>query len=86
MSVLDDFVRMRHYRDRAAEFELLADAEPLSQVRLRYRIIAQHYKVLADPEERGDKARMAERLERLNLERERAAVQAINSITLVAAE
>jgi hypothetical protein len=86
MSVLDDFVRMRHYRDRAAEFELLADAEPLSQVRLRYRIIAQHYKVLADREERADKARMAERLERLKLERERAAVQAINSITLVAAE
>jgi hypothetical protein len=26
MSVLDDFVRMRRYRDRAAEFELLADA------------------------------------------------------------
>ena len=66
---LDDFVRMRHYRDRAAEFELLADAEPPSQVRLRYRIIAQHYKALADREERADQTRMAERLERLRLER-----------------
>jgi hypothetical protein len=66
---LDHFVRMRHYRDRAAEFELLADAEPPSQVRLRYRIIAQHYKALADREERADQTRMAERLERLKLER-----------------
>jgi len=74
------------YRDRAAEFELLADAEPLSQVRLRYRIIAQHYEALADREERADKARMAERLERLKVERENRAAQAISSITLLAAE
>ncbi len=86
MSVLDDFVRMRLYRDRTAEFELLADAEPLSQVRLRYRIIAQLYKALADREKRADNARMAERLERLKVERENRAGQAISSITLLAAE
>ena len=27
MSVLDDFVRMRLYRERASEFELLAETE-----------------------------------------------------------
>jgi hypothetical protein len=86
MSVLDDFVRMRLYRDRAAEFNLLADTEPLSQVRLRYRLIAQHYKALADREERADKARLAEGLERLKRQRERKAAWAISSITLVAAE
>jgi hypothetical protein len=29
---------MRLYRERALEFELLAESEPLSEVRLRYRI------------------------------------------------
>ena len=86
MSVLEDFERMRLFRRRSSEFELLADAESLSAVRLRYSIIAQHYRELADREERLDKARMAERLERLRMERERTAEQAISSITLVAAE
>ena len=44
MSVLDDFARMRFYRNRASEFELLAEIEPLPEVRLRYSIIAQHYR------------------------------------------
>jgi hypothetical protein len=41
MSVLDDFARMRLHRNRASEFELLAEVEPLPEARLRYRIIAQ---------------------------------------------
>jgi hypothetical protein len=39
---------MRVYRGRASEFELLAENEPLSEVKLRYRIIARHYRELAD--------------------------------------
>ena len=35
----------------------------------RYRITARHYRVLADREERSDKARMAEHLELLKLKR-----------------
>jgi hypothetical protein len=30
---------MRLYRDRASEFELLAESEPLSEVGLRYRAV-----------------------------------------------
>ena len=47
MSVLDDFVRMRLYRERASEFELLADAEVSPNVQSRYRIVARHYRELA---------------------------------------
>jgi hypothetical protein len=49
MSVLDDFGRMRLYGERASEFGLLVENEPLSEVRLRYRIIDRHYRELADP-------------------------------------
>ena len=59
MSVLDYFVRMRLYRERASEFELLAETEDRSDVRLRYRIVARHYRELAEREEKADKARMA---------------------------
>jgi hypothetical protein len=69
MSVLDEFVRMRLYRERASEFELLAETELLSEVRLRYRIIARHYRELADREEQSDRARMAEHLKMLKLKR-----------------
>lgn len=69
MSVLDDFVRMRLYRKRASDFELLAETEPLPGARLRYRI-ARHYRNLADREEQADKARLAERVERLRLQRQ----------------
>ena len=55
MSVLDDFARIRLYRERASEFELLAETEQLSEVRLRYRIVARHYRELADREEQSDK-------------------------------
>jgi hypothetical protein len=73
MSVLDDFVRMRLYRERASEFELLAEAEDLPDVRLRYGIIARHYRELAKREEKADKVRTAERLRRLRAERQKAA-------------
>ena len=73
MSVLDDFARMRLYRTRASEFELLAETEPHSQARLRYRIIARHYRELADRVERADKARVAEHLQLLKQKRREAA-------------
>jgi len=72
MSVLDDFVRMRRYRNRAAEFDELADIEGFSVAGRRYRTIARHYKELADREERLDKARMAQRLELLTVKRQEA--------------
>jgi hypothetical protein len=73
MSLIDAFVRMRRYRERASEFDLLAENEPLSEVRLRCYIIARHYRELADRDERSDKAKMAECLELLKLARLEAA-------------
>jgi len=73
MSVLDDFARMRLYRERASEFELLAETEPYSKARLRYRIVARHYRELADREEQSDKVRVAEHLKMLKLQRREAA-------------
>jgi hypothetical protein len=67
--MLDDFARMRLYRNRASEFELLADAEPLPEARLRYRVIARHYNELLGREERADKANVAQMLEQLKLKR-----------------
>lgn len=61
---------MRLYRKRASDFELLAETEPLPGARLRYRIIARHYRDLADREEQADKARLADRIERLRLQRQ----------------
>jgi hypothetical protein len=77
MSVLDDLARIRLYRERASEFELLAEAELSPSVRFRFRIVARHYRDLADREEQSDKARMAERLEQLRLKRRRSAAKAI---------
>jgi hypothetical protein len=73
MSLLDEFARMRLYRNRASEFELLAEAEPVPEARLRYRIIAQHYRELADRDEHSDKARVAQTLELLRRKRREAA-------------
>ena len=42
---------MRLYGTRASEFELLAETEPVPEVRLRYRIIARHYRELANREQ-----------------------------------
>ena len=76
MSVLDNFARIRLYRDRASEFEMLAETEQSADVRLRYRVIARHYRELANREEQADKARIAERIARLKLQRQQAAAQA----------
>jgi hypothetical protein len=76
MSVLDDFVRIRAYRKRASEFELLAETEQPTDVRLRYRVIARHYRELATREEQADKARIAERIARLRRGRQQTAAQA----------
>jgi hypothetical protein len=76
MSVLDDFARMRLYRQRASEFELLAETEASPDVRLRYRIIARHYRELADREEQADKARMAKHIKRSKLQRQETAALA----------
>ncbi len=73
MSVLDDFARMRLYRNRASEFELLAEAEPLPEARLCYRVVARHYRELADRDERADKAKVAQTLDLLRLKRREAA-------------
>jgi hypothetical protein len=80
MSVLDDFARIRLYRQRASEFEYLADSESVSSVRLRYRIIARHYSELADREERSDKAKMAEHLAQLKEQRAKTAEQKRSSV------
>ena len=69
MSVLDDFVRMRLYRKRASEFELLAGGEVSPYVQRRYRIVARHYRDLAEREEQADKARIAERIARVRPQR-----------------
>ena len=76
MSVLDDFVRMRLYRERASEFELLAETEASPDVRLRYRVVASHYRELVEREEKADKAMMAELIERARLQRQPAASKA----------
>jgi hypothetical protein len=79
MAVLDDFVRMRLYRERASEFELLAETEDSPDVRLRYRTVASHYRALVEREEKADKARMAELIERARLQRQQTASKAIAS-------
>jgi len=92
MSVLDDFARIRLYRERASEFELFAETETSPNVRLRHRIIARHYRELAEREEQADKARMAERIERVRLQRHQPAPKGIKPATssirffLIAAE
>jgi hypothetical protein len=75
MSVLDDFVRIRLYRERASDFELLAETEASPDVRLRYRIVARHYRELEEREEQADKARFAERIERARLQGQQAAAK-----------
>ena len=91
MSVLDDFVRIRLYRERASEFELLAEAEASPDVRLRFQVIARHYRELMDRELQADKARMAELIERARLQRQAAPKATIPAISdtqffLIAAE
>jgi hypothetical protein len=75
MSVLDDFVRIRLYRERASEFELLAETEAFPDVRLRFQVIARHYRELMDREFQADKARMAELIERARHQRQQAVMK-----------
>ena len=72
MSVLDVFARMRLYRERASEFDLLAETEASPDVRLRFRVVARHYRELMDRELQADKARMTELMERARLQRQQA--------------
>ena len=53
--------RARTYRDRAAEFLNLARSAGEADVRNRYLTIAQHYRTLADAEERDAAQHAAER-------------------------
>jgi hypothetical protein len=70
MSALEVFVRIRQYKDRAAEFFELA-AQPFSEeVRARYLAIADHYMALADAEIRADKLIRQKRLDHMRAERE----------------
>jgi hypothetical protein len=57
----------------AEVIEQEADASP--NVRLRYRIVARHYRELEEREEQADKARFAERMERARLQRQQAAAK-----------
>jgi hypothetical protein len=57
MSVLDDSMRVRELRKRAAEYERAAiDPSLPSDVRTRYVLIANHYRVVADGDERAQRA------------------------------
>jgi hypothetical protein len=80
---LDDFARILLYRERASEFELLAETEASPDVRLRYRIVARHYR---EREEQADKARFAERMERARLQRQQAAAKGTLPASLVAGD
>ena len=58
MSVLDDSMRAQDLRKRAAEYERAAiDSSLPSDVRTRYVLIANHYRVVSDGEERAERAR-----------------------------
>jgi hypothetical protein len=57
MSVLDDSMRVRDLRKRAAEYERAAiDLSLPSDVRTRYVLIANHYRVVADGDERAQRS------------------------------
>ena len=75
MSVLDDFAGILLYRERASEFELLAETETSPDVQRRYRIVARHYRELEEREQQADKARFAQLIERARLQRQKAAAK-----------
>ena len=64
---------MRLYRNRAAEFEELADKALVPTGQRRYRTIARHYRELGTAMSEPTKLRMAEHLELLRLKRREAA-------------
>ncbi len=72
MSALEVFVRVRQFKDRAAEFFELA-AQPFSEeVRARYLAIADHYMELAEAEIRNDKLVRQKRLDLMRAERQKS--------------
>jgi hypothetical protein len=72
MSALETFVRIRQYKDRAAEFFELA-AQPFhDEVRARYLAIADHYMALADAVLRSDQLVRKQRLDLMRAEREKS--------------
>ena len=65
MSVVKHFERLRDLRRRAAEYEqAAADPSMPTNVRTRYVLIANHYRVVADGEERAERARFRARATR----------------------
>jgi len=58
---LRDWTKARGYWDRAAEFLELASNTSDPNVQDRYITIAQHYRTLAEAEERGAKQKGTER-------------------------
>ena len=58
MSASEDFERARELRKRAADYErAAADPSLPTSVRTRYVLIANHYRVVANGEERAERAR-----------------------------
>jgi hypothetical protein len=72
MSALETFVRIRQYKDRAAEFFELSGQPFSEEVRARYLAIADHYMALADAELRCDQLVRRQRLDRMRSEREKS--------------
>jgi len=72
MSALETFVRIRQYKDRAAEFFELSGQPFSEEVRARYLAIADHYMALADAEWRTDQLVRKQRLDRMRSEREKS--------------
>jgi hypothetical protein len=72
MSALETFVRIRQYKDRAAEFFGLAAHSFSLEVRARYLAIADHYMALAEAETRADRLTRKQRLEHMRSEREKS--------------
>ena len=65
MSVVKDFERIRDLRKRAADCErAAADPSLPTNVRTRYVLIANHYRVVADGEERAERSRFRARATR----------------------
>ena len=83
MSALEIFVRVRQYRNRAAEFFQLAAGAFGVEVRERYLAIADHYIALADAEIRADRLARRKRLEDMRAARQSA--QQAASVTDVSA-
>jgi hypothetical protein len=72
MSALETFVRIRQFKDRAAEFFDLAAQPFCEEVRVRYLAIADHYVALAEAEMRNDRLTRQLRLERMRALREKS--------------